>query len=249
MTFQEFPGICTPSGDWVLRSAYTSINCSVDPIACCFSDNSCTDATPSDCSNFGGTAAASGTTCSSYSCGSDVGACCVESTGNCVEFDLNTCLVVGGVHMGEGTTCDTTTCFPEGACCLDNGNCIEQVSDDDCVTVGGSFQGNASTCSTADCPQPIGACCGSDWCLDFTQKDCIAVGAIWTDASTTCNDEGVCQSDCLEDLNGDGLINVSDLLLVVGEWGSNDSATDIDGSGLVDTGDLLAVIAAWGQCE
>jgi hypothetical protein len=42
---------------------------------------------------------------------------------------------------------------------------------------------------------------------------------------------------------------VSDLLLVVADWGSTKSDADIDGSGLVDTTDLLAVIAAWGPCE
>ncbi len=249
MTFQEFPSICTPTGDWVLRSAYTPVTCSVDPVACCFSDNTCTDATPSDCAIFGGTASAEGTSCATYTCGSGDGACCVESTGNCVEFDLNTCLVVGGVHMGEGTTCSTVTCFPEGACCLDDGNCIGPVSPDDCLAVAGSFQGNGVTCNAAECPQPIGACCGPDWCLELTEEDCGAVGATWSNADTTCADEGVCQSDCVEDLNGDGLINVSDLLEVVGEWGSTQSSADIDNSGVVDTGDLLAVIAAWGQCE
>ncbi len=249
MTFQQFPGICTPSGDWVLRSAYTPIECTVDPVACCFSDNTCSDATPADCAIFGGTASAEGTSCATYTCGSGEGACCVESTGNCVEFDLNTCLVVGGEHMGGGTSCATTTCFPEGACCLDDGNCIGPVTPEDCLAVAGSFQGDASACSTTECPQPVGACCGPDWCLDLTEADCSAVGALWSDDATTCADEGACEADCPEDLNGDGLINVSDLLEVVGAWGEDQSAADIDNSGTVDTGDLLAVIAAWGQCE
>ena len=101
----------------------------------------------------------------------------------------------------------------------------------------------------SDCPQPSGACCGSDWCLDLTDEECTAVGGQWTDAQTTCDDGFTCENDCPEDLNGDGVVDVSDLLQIVGDWASQDSNSDIDGSGVVDTGDLLAVIASWGQCE
>ncbi|MBC8310146.1 MAG: CotH kinase family protein [Phycisphaerales bacterium] len=49
-----------------------------------------------------------------------------------------------------------------------------------------------------------------------------------------------------EDVNGDGVIDVSDLLAVVGSWGSCDGCPeDINGDGQVDVTDLLAVIAVW----
>ncbi|MDP7006548.1 MAG: hypothetical protein QF718_10115 [Phycisphaerales bacterium] len=248
-TFQQFPGICTPSGDWVLRSAYTPVNCSVDPIACCFSDDSCMDLTPSDCAIFGGTSAGSDTSCATYTCGAGIGACCVESTGNCVDFDLTTCQVVGGIYMGEGTVCSDVVCFPEGACCLDDGACIGPVSLDDCAAVSGTFQGDATLCSDVTCPQPLGACCGPDWCLDLTESNCSAVAGTWEGASTECSDLDVCVSNCPEDLDGDGQINVNDLLSVVGDWGMTDSDADLDGNGTVDTPDLLAVIASWGPCQ
>ena len=248
MTFQQFPALCTPSGDWVLRAAYTPINCSVDPVACCFTDNSCMDVTPSNCDIFGGIYQGNGTNCATYVCGSGTGACCVESTGNCVEFDLNTCQIVGGVHYGEGTTCVATVCFPEGACCLPDGACIGPVSGNDCIAVSGTFQGDQTNCASTECPQPIGACCGNDWCLDLTLDDCSAVGGVWTDSSTTCSDNSPCQMNCQADLNGDGVVNVSDLLQVVGDWGLQGGSSDIDGSGVVDTGDLLSVIAEWGPC-
>lgn len=248
-TFQEFPSLCTPSGDWVLRSFYTPVNCSVDPQACCLENDTCQDLTPSDCTIFGGDLAGEGTSCSTYTCGSGIGACCVESTGNCVDFDLETCTTVGGTHMGDETTCDTTTCFPEGACCLEDGGCIGPVNPDDCAAVAGTFQGDATSCAATECPQPVGACCGSDWCLDLVELDCGAVGGIWQGISSLCGDGSICNSDCAEDLDGDGYVNVNDLLTIVGEWGLTDSEADIDGSGTVDTPDLLAVIAAWGNCE
>jgi hypothetical protein len=249
MTFQDFPGICTPSGDWVLRSAYTPINCTVAPAACCFTDDSCQDLSPTDCALFGGTFSADGTACATYTCNSGVGACCVPSTGNCVEFELDTCTTVGGTHMGEGTTCAQTTCFPEGACCLPDGACVGPVSLDTCNAVAGTFQGDGTGCGSVTCPQPIGACCGSAWCLDLTSLDCAAVGGAWTSAGTLCDEGDVCMSSCEEDLDGDGLINVTDLLTVVGNWGLTDNDADIDGSGTVDTPDLLAIIGAWGECS
>ena len=247
-TFQQFPGICTPSGDWVLRAAYTSVNCTIEPVACCVG-TSCFDLIPTECEALGGDAQSSGTNCITFTCGQGDGACCVEATGACVEFDVDTCLIVGGVHMGEDTTCAEVTCFPEGACCLADGNCIGQVSPEDCLAVSGSFQGDATTCATTSCPQPIGACCGASWCLDLTESDCNAVAGVWLGMDTACADANICAGDCPEDINGDGIVNVSDVLAIVSGWGGSDPSLDLDGSGTVDTADLLAVIAAWGYCE
>ncbi|MBC8309037.1 MAG: agmatine deiminase family protein [Phycisphaerales bacterium] len=49
------------------------------------------------------------------------------------------------------------------------------------------------------------------------------------------------------DVNGDGLVNVSDLLAVIDAWGDCDFSCpeDLNGDGMVDVVDLLAVIGAW----
>jgi hypothetical protein len=49
------------------------------------------------------------------------------------------------------------------------------------------------------------------------------------------------------DINQDGFVNVTDLLIVLEQWGNTDSPADITGDGIVDVSDLLAVIAAWGD--
>jgi len=60
----------------------------------------------------------------------------------------------------------------------------------------------------------------------------------------------VCLADCPADINGDGTVNVSDLLSLIAAWGPCDSCIeDIDGSGEVNVSDLLTVIGAWGPCE
>ena len=53
--------------------------------------------------------------------------------------------------------------------------------------------------------------------------------------------------DCPADITGDGVVDVLDLLEVLGQWGTSGSA-DITGDGTVDVLDLLEVLAAWGPC-
>ena len=57
-----------------------------------------------------------------------------------------------------------------------------------------------------------------------------------------------CPSNCPADVDGDGVVNVNDLLAVIGGWGGSDPALDIDGDGIVAVNDLLALIGAWGPC-
>ncbi|MHC4768713.1 MAG: hypothetical protein ACYTEI_08385 [Planctomycetota bacterium] len=54
--------------------------------------------------------------------------------------------------------------------------------------------------------------------------------------------------DCSADLNRDEVINVVDLLMVVGAFGNAGGLEDISNDGIVNVVDLLLVIAAWGPC-
>ena len=54
--------------------------------------------------------------------------------------------------------------------------------------------------------------------------------------------------DCLlvEDVNGDGDVNVNDLLIMLGDWGPCEGcSSDTDGDGIVAVNDVLALLAAW----
>ena len=55
--------------------------------------------------------------------------------------------------------------------------------------------------------------------------------------------------ECPADVNADQQVDVSDLLFVISDWGSSESAADINNDGIVDVTDLLAVISSWGSCE
>ena len=49
-------------------------------------------------------------------------------------------------------------------------------------------------------------------------------------------------------MNGDGSVDVSDILEIIAQWNSDDSGADVNNDGVVNVTDLLAVVAAWGEC-
>jgi len=56
-------------------------------------------------------------------------------------------------------------------------------------------------------------------------------------------------SNCPGDADGNGTVDVNDILLVINDWGFCSSCPgDIDGNGSVDVNDMLVVLGAWGDC-
>jgi hypothetical protein len=53
---------------------------------------------------------------------------------------------------------------------------------------------------------------------------------------------------CVEDFDGDEQVGVTDLVLLLLAWETNDPKFDINGDGDVDVEDLVALILAWGPC-
>lgn len=53
---------------------------------------------------------------------------------------------------------------------------------------------------------------------------------------------------CPADINGDGVIDITDMMAVLSNWGNNPGPADVNGDGVVDIVDMLAVLGAWGQC-
>ena len=49
-------------------------------------------------------------------------------------------------------------------------------------------------------------------------------------------------------MNGDGIVDVSDLLYIVEYLGTTDAFADVSNNGIVDVEDLLIVIGAFGPC-
>lgn len=95
---------------------------------------------------------------------------------------------------------------------------------------------------------------GIDRDLDgFLDRDELDACADPADGGSTPNN--VCVADIAPAGSGDGQVDVSDLLMVINQWGASgapgtvvgDAGPDC-GDGLVNVADLLAVINAWGAC-
>jgi len=61
---------------------------------------------------------------------------------------------------------------------------------------------------------------------------------------------GVLQAaECYQDITGDGVVDVLDLLAVLAAWGMADVPADVNFDGIVDVLDLLEILGAWGPCS
>jgi parallel beta-helix repeat protein len=142
--------------------------------------------------------------------------------------------------------CVTEICDSDGDGAAD---CIDGCPDDpDKVDPGQCGCGNPDTDSdgdgTADC---------IDGCPDDPNKiepgEC---GCGVPDEDT--NDNGIIdclEIDCPADIDGDGLVAIEDLLMLLSEYGDCPTPcdSDINGDGSVSIDDLLELISAWGPCE
>ena len=58
------------------------------------------------------------------------------------------------------------------------------------------------------------------------------------------------ECECIGDVQGDGVnVDVEDLLMVIKYWGSEGGPADINADGFVDITDLLILVANWGPCN
>jgi hypothetical protein len=264
-----FPGLAsamstTNAADYVLSASNpTFVNNAGTPFvlggsnagACCLTDGTCAEALlAADCSKMGGTFQGECTTCAASNCQPPAtGACCLLD-GTCTDnLSPTACGNNGGVYQGDGTTCAGVSC-PQpavGACCLTDGTCVDAQTSNECLTAGGTYQGDLSKCSGVECPlPPLGACCiDKETCIELLEPDCFEAGGVYQGDFSTCG-PNTCGKPCAGDVNGDGTVNVNDLLAVISSWGPGGGGTPADqnGDGTVDVDDLLIVIGGWGAC-
>jgi hypothetical protein len=114
--------------------------------------------------------------------------------------------------------------------------------------------------TTAKCVQKIVAACGSSsnaaaWLprTEVCELVFLRPFSILRPPGRRCADVlfDDCEDNCPADShgNGDGVVAVDDLLIVIGNYGGVGPAGDVDEDGIVGVNDLLMVIDSWGLCE
>ena len=108
-----------------------------------------------------------------------------------------------------------------GSCCL-NGVCTPMTSDN-CNSIYGIFLGVGSDCADSQCPtlsEPTGACClDMGQCVATLENDCLAASGNFAGQGVIC-DDSACPEHCYGDIDGDGTVNIVDVLGVMASWGA-----------------------------
>ena len=78
------------------------------------------------------------------------------------------------------------------------------------------YTGSAFVFSSSSSTAATGACCVTIGCTVIAESACTDLGGTWTEGGS-CDD---CPASCTGDTNGDGTVDVGDLLLVIGGWGT-----------------------------
>ena len=106
----------------------------------------------------------------------------------------------------------------EGACCLEDA-CYE-VELLFCEAAGGEWLGYNATCTEDSCLDPplFGACCINGEAISLYDYDCLRIQGLFMGEGVDPADV-VCPEACQGDVNGDGVVGVDDILIVIGNWG------------------------------
>ncbi len=182
-TFQGLIQLCRPSGDWVMRATWSSVNCEPDATgSCCVVDGSCVVVTNAECQLSGGIWTQEGS-CTPNNCPQPFGRCCLPD-GSCQILEQATCSAQQGA-WAFGQTCDAACPQPTGACCF--GSSCQMLEPAVCTGFGGTFIGINVQCNGSACP--LGACCLPDGsCLaGVSAPACAGMGGVYQGNDSTCS--------------------------------------------------------------
>ena len=178
------------------------------------------------------------------------GICCEYGTGNYTITSAGNTLVTGGDFTSSETTnfCvtsdnDTPGCMNSSAC-----NYNSNATSDD----GSCESSSCAGCTNSDACNYDSTATIDDGSCEFIS--CVVFGCMDASAcnfdSTADYDDGSCEYTscaCTGDINGDGVITVADVLLVLSEFGCLSGCTaDVDGDAYVNVADILLLLASFG---
>jgi len=135
---------------------------------------------------------------------------------------------VGGEARGQVVDTDESVCTGAGG--------IWRQFTDGCADSCEHARNPGNPCTTV---MTMGCDCGESACWDEVTKSCLP------------NDQPVTPTPplavvCRADLNGDKVINLADIVVVMGKWGASCSCPeDLSGDGIVNLTDLSVVLSGW----
>jgi predicted outer membrane repeat protein len=164
-------------------------------------------------------------------------------------FDANTATAGGGIAWeGLGTMTVAATLFSDNA--ASSGSAIRSESGAGALQLDGvGICGDAEGAVSGEVIE-LGPVVVGDACADCDASGVVDVLEIALGERDDADGDAipdVCQ-DCVGDLDGDGLVDGSDLGILLYEWGSASALSDLDGDGLVDGSDLGILLYEWGLC-
>ena len=189
---------------------------------------------------------------------------------NCT-FAQNTAIDGGGIYLDFSNPAITDCVFANnnashGGAMFCKGNSTPTLSecllsDNIAEYFGGGLYCTASNPVILDCAIKgnfsKGSGGGGIWCYYLSEPELAGtvvcgnnpsqIDGSWVDnGGNTVNDD--CPFIC-PDINGDGVVDVGDLLAIIDQWGATNSPADVTEDGIVNVSDLLLVISNWGPCE
>ena len=204
----------------------------VDTGCCCYYSTTAVDwvqgqLSSTDCSAAGGMYFGDGSVCGVGD--SQTGACCVGGVDCQDEALLCECSDSGGTFYAGQTCADIgDKCAPVtamGACCYLSGTPLlfvcDEMTEDECLAptrLLPRWHAGVTCDMPWVCRGVYGACCVGFRCVMTREIACTLASGTWH-ASTPCS-EVSCLEYCLADLNLDGVVNVDDLMLLIGAWGA-----------------------------
>ena len=221
------------NGNWYQGSSCECVPCVEETGACCYQadcESACNVMTQSDCESiYNGTYFPNSSTCDTVSCpppSEETGACCYVGAAGliCEELNGEWCAELNGT-WSPGIPCECIDCentTPTGACCylddLGYMTCVE-ISESECnKQLESSYAGDYTTCGNTLCCSPIGACCITDQCVLTSQIQCESASGVYNGNGISC--AVIKCLYCNEDINGDGVVDVADLLKLIAAWGA-----------------------------
>lgn len=146
-----------------------------------------------------------------------------------------------GIASGEIEGCtEASACNYDPTATLDDGSCTVNDACGICGGPGTDTDGDG----IADCNE-IAGCTDAAAC-NYLADATDSAACTYPDAGFDCSGEPV---GCAEDLNGNGMVEVSDVLILLADFGceAECSVADINGDGMVSVADVLLLLAAFGE--